>query len=84
MIDVKQIIEVRKIKLERPLVEPKWGSTQCNDIARVLEMVDSLIITAVASNQSAHHYSLLQQEKAEFITEFLDTAEKYRVLVNEH
>lgn len=84
MTNIKEVIEVRKMRLERPLVEPKWSSTQCNDIERMLSMVDSLIATAVASHQSQHHYNMLQSEKAEFIREFLDTAEKYRVLVNEH
>jgi len=84
MNEFKTIIESRKLKLERPLVEPKWSDTQCNDMARMLEMVDSLIATAVASHQSQHQYNMLQTEKAEFIREFLDTAEKYRVLVNEH
>ena len=84
MNDNKQNIEFRKIKSERPLVEAKWSVTQCNDAERILGMVDSLIATAISSHQSPHHYILLQSEKSEFIREFLETSEKYRVLVNEY
>jgi hypothetical protein len=80
MIGVKEMLAVRKINSERPLMEEKWCPTQCDDFQRMISLVEDLIATAVASNQSPLQYTMLQQAKEGFINEFLDMCEKYRLV----
>lgn len=82
MIGVKEMLAVRKINSERPLVKEKWCDGQMKDFERMVGLVEDLIATAVSSNNSPHQYTMLQQAKQNFINEFLDMAEKYRLLAD--
>jgi hypothetical protein len=80
MIGVKEMIVVRKINSERPKVEKVWCEEQVHDVERLIESVEDLIAAAVASNNSPHQYAMLQLARNNFISDLLNTAEKYRIL----
>ena len=69
-----------KLKMfeQEPKMQEKWCLQHKTDIERVFQMVDDLVETAVASTNSPMSYQLLQQAKADFIAEFLETAATYR------
>lgn len=83
MIGVREMIVVRKINSERPMVAEKWCDEQVEDFHTMVESVDDLISTAMAAASSPHQYSMLQQAKEKFINDFLDMAERYRLVVSE-
>lgn len=83
MLAVKELISVRKIREERPKVAPKWCAQQTADIEHIFVMVEDLIAIAVSCNQSPHNYTILESTKQQFINEFLNISDKYRLLCDE-
>ena len=61
-----------------PKMQEQWCPEHQKDLERMFEMIDDLVETAVASNNSPMSYQLLQQAKADLIAEFLETAATYR------
>lgn len=80
MYGIREIIEIRRIERERPKVKEVWCSAQVEDFERMIQMVEDLISTAVASSNSSHQYSMLQEARKNFINDFLTMAEKYRIV----
>lgn len=76
----RQAIAMRKIEDQRPKLKEQWCPEQQRDIERLFEMVEELVEKAVNSQSSPLAYQLLQQGKADFIREFLDTSSKYRMI----
>lgn len=84
MIGVREMIAVRKSNFERPKVAEKWCDEQMDDFYRMLHSVEELIATAIAAANSSHQYVILQQAREVFINDFLDMAERYRLVVDQN
>jgi hypothetical protein len=76
----KQAMELKVIKNERPKLKEQWCDEQQRDCNRMFEMVEELITAASVAHHSPMTYQQLQQAKAEFIKEFLDTSANYRMI----
>lgn len=73
----KTSLKLRMFEQE-PKMQEQWCDGQQQDMNRMFQMMDDLVEQAVASTNSPMAYQLLQQAKADFIAEFLETAATYR------
>ena len=77
MINVRDMIKL--IKLEKAeAVKELWCEEQQKDIESFFQSIDDLIAYAAASNSSTQAYVQLQEAKAAFFRNFLETSGKYR------
>ncbi len=78
MIGIREMIEIRKLSKERPKVQEVWSQNQIDDFNHIMLMIEDLIATAVASHNSPQQYTLLQEAKQNFISNFMEMSERYR------
>jgi hypothetical protein len=78
MIGAKEMIEMRRMNKDYEKVQGVWCQGQVDDFNHIILMVEDLIATAVASHNSSQQYTMLQEAKRNFVTNFLEMAERYR------
>lgn len=78
MLSVRNIIRIKKLEESAVELEEKWSEAQQADIEKVFQMIEDLIASAVASGSSPHAYVQLQEKKAEFLEEYVNTQARYR------
>lgn len=76
----RQAIQIAKIKETHHKLKDKWCDEQQDDMERFFTMVEELVEKAVGSTASPMAYQQLQQAKADFVKEFLETCSKYRLV----
>ena len=79
MLDIAtNILNLKKSHNNLTKVKEKWCVEQEEDFKEIIKMVDDLIAAAVCASNSQHSYTQLEQAKCNFISEFLEMAERYR------
>jgi len=82
MIGAREMIAMRKLDKDTEKVQAVWCQGQVDDFNNMILLVEDLIATAVASHTSSQQYTMLQEAKLNFITNFLEMAENYRRVQN--
>ncbi len=74
------LIKMKKLQLNSVKVKEKWCAEQEEDLKKIFQMIDELIAQACCASTSHHSYSQLEDAKRNFTEEFLEIAEKYRIV----
>lgn len=77
-LNVRDMVKLKKYEENHVELKEKWCEEQQRDLEKMFDMVEDLIACAVASTNSPQGYAQLQEAKASFIREFMESAAKYR------
>jgi hypothetical protein len=75
---VRDLVKLKKFEDSHVNLKEKWCEEQQVDLENILEMVDDLITSAIASTSSSHGYTQLQEAKSTFVNAFMSMAAQYR------
>lgn len=73
------MISLKKLQQNSVKVKEVWCTEQEDDFKRMIAMIDDLVSHAISVANSPHSYFQLESAKENFLQEFLDMAEKYRL-----
>jgi hypothetical protein len=76
----QQAVQLAMVKDTHYKLKDKWCEEQQKDLDKFFEITEGLVENAINSNQSPLSYQILQQAKADFVKEVLETWCKYRLV----
>lgn len=77
-LNVRDMVKLKKYEENHVELKEKWCEEHQRDLEKIFDMVEDLIVCAVASTNSPQGYVQLQEAKQSFIREFMESAANYR------